>query len=177
MTKYRTTWIFGAVIGALCVVCAVSAMYLLEARASAWDAEANLARMTKLVERIEELRKLEDQAQMQGEQKIENSQAWIELARAVAINEQQISEISRLPLQKLKSANYSRDDVVLRVNSVSAEQVATFLVKCIEVTSGYQPTSVHLRKMPSNSQADERWSSELVLTRILYTATNQTPGK
>jgi len=177
MKDTKATWVFGACIGVLLVACGVSALRLVEARAAAQDAQENLGRIEDLAERVEELRKLQDRALVQGQQQIESSQTWIEQARTAGIGEQQITEINRLPLQKLKSSNYSRRDVVLRIGGVTAEQIARFLLRCDETAIGYHATSIHMRKVQGNTEPIDRWSAELILTRLLYTATNQTPGK
>ena len=170
-------WLLPVTVIVLTALTVGSVLRLSDAKAGALDARENLARVAALANRIEALRKSQNRALVQGEQKIESSKNWIQYAQAVQITERQITKIERLPLKKVGNTEYSRDDVFMQISSVSPTQLVAFLLKCEDAQVGYQATSVHLSRGTKPAGDKEVWNADLLLTRILYTATNPTPGR
>ncbi len=157
------------------IACVSGVLRLLEAHAAAGDAATNLARLDLLRTAILSLRKMEDRAQVQEKSKGESTKALIGYARNASIKETQITEIERIPLQKLDNSSYQRDDVFIRFKDVNAETLISFLVNCSDPVAGYAPVSVHLRAQPRSEQVKhDVWTAELVLTRVLFAAKNPT---
>lgn len=177
MKSTREGWLLAGLVIALAVITVASVLRLNEAKAGALDAHDNLARITALANRIYTLRKSQNRAMVQGEQKVESSKNWIQYAQSVQIAERQIVKIERLPLKRIEKTEYSRDDVFMEINAVTATQLVAFLLKCEDAQIGYQATSVHLSRPGNAPAAQDLWNADLLLTRMLYTATNPTPGR
>lgn len=177
MIATRSTWLAACGVTLLVVGTMASLLRLGDAKAAAADARANLDRIAALARRIELLRKSENRAAVQGEQKVESSKSWIEYAQGAQISERQISKIERLPLKEVGNTDYSRDDVFIQIKGISAKQLVQFLLKCESVDVGYQSSSVHLSRVPAAPGERDLWNADLVLTRMLFTATNPTPGR
>lgn len=149
-------------------------LQLVQSHAAAQDARANLHRMEELRERVIQLRTLDSQALAIGEQPIESTGAWVNYGRSANIPETKFAEINRLPMSKIEKTPYSRDDVFLRLTDVTAEQVVKFATTCSDASIGYSVVSVHFIPAGAQNSDSEAWNVSLVLTRILYTATNDT---
>ncbi len=169
----RLTWGLGGLAGATFVMCLIGGVRLGEARAAADDAANNLLRMQRLVQEIETLRKLDNNAHSQGEQAVESSQAFSKYAEAAGIASKSIADIERHPIKQFDGTSYRRDDVGIRLEGVSAEQIVRFLIQCGDASVGYSADSVLMREFSSNTGGEERWTANLILTRILYVATNR----
>lgn len=177
MKTLHSSWLAACLVTLLVALTLASVLHLSDAKAAANDAHANLARVTALASRIQELRKSENRAVVHGEQQIESSKNWVERAQAAQIPEHQISKIDPLPPKKIGNTDYSRDDVFIELKGVTAHQLLEFLLKCEAGEDGYQSSSVHLSRVPNAPSDRDLWNADLVLTRMLFTATNPTPGR
>lgn len=177
MIVVRSSWLAACMVILLVVGTLASLLRLSDAKAAAVDARANLDRITSLARQIEVLRRSADRAAVRGEQKDESSKNWIEYAQSAQILERQISKIDPLPLKKLGNTDYSREDVSIQIKGITAKQLIQFLLKCESVDVGYHSSSVHLSSVPSAAVERDLWNADLVLTRMLFTATNPTPGR
>lgn len=151
-------------------VCIWLSLELGDARASAEDAMGNLARIKKLQNEIEELRKLDSNAHLEGEQPTESTSTWVRYATQAGIGDSQFVDIKRLPLTAIPDTAYSRDDVFLWISDLNVPQVVQFLLRCSQTDIGYTPTSVRLVAKPGSQGEVEQWDAKLVLTRLLFTA-------
>ncbi|MEZ6137062.1 MAG: hypothetical protein R3C53_19380 [Pirellulaceae bacterium] len=158
------------------IACMLAWLHLVESAAAARDAAENLARIEAYEAQILVLRNLDSNAHLVGEQPTEATGAWVELAKSAGISEKQLIEINRLPLSKIEKTAYSRDDVFIRLDAVTAEQVVKFCLLCSNASFSYSPLSVQFSATRASVAEGklETWNTTLVLTRILYTATNET---
>jgi hypothetical protein len=155
------------------VVCVLGWLHLAGAKASAQDAAANATQMRAYETQILQLRSLDSNVHLLGEQPVETTSSWVNFAKTAGIAERQLAEINRLSLQKIEKTSYSRDDVFIRLNAVTVEQVVSFCLQCSDASVGYSPLSVHLSAGRGGKGEPETWIATLILTRILYTATNE----
>jgi hypothetical protein len=155
------------------VLCIMSYLWFVEAKAAAASAKANTLRMSSLQKSILQLRAVDERAPFVGERDVENSEAFISYAKEAGISEGQITSFERQPLKQMKNKNYMRDDIFLKLSNASIYKVTQLLCRCSKSDVGYSPTSVHLRAELDKLGNQEVWAAELLLTRVLFTATKQ----
>lgn len=146
-----------------------------DAREAYVDSQRNLNHMQAMVEDIQRLRVQASTAQLVGEQPKQTIKPWVE--RALRVGVAQPSNFVGSPLQPIPNSNYSQESVALALQDVTLLQAVQFLADTQD-NSGYVPTVIDLRAStvkPNSSSKDERWTANLVLTRLIYTAINQ-PG-
>lgn len=166
----HSRWLAAGATVFACVICLLAWLHMQDSVVAARDAVDNLRHMQQLQASIVELRSHNANAHLAGEQPMESSSSWVEYGKAAGINENHITEISRLPVQPIKGTAYSSDQVFLRLKDVSAQQVIELLVACRSAGIGYSPLSVHFESKRGSQATPELWSVALVLTRLLYTA-------
>jgi hypothetical protein len=150
----------------------IAFLNLREAREAYIDTHTNLEQMQGMVIEIKQLRVQASTAQLIGEQPKQTIQPWVERASRVGIA--QPSNFVGSPLQPIAKSEYSQESVTLTLPDVTLQQTIKFLTE-LNDSSEYVPTVVDLRASSTSSSTalDERWTANLVLTRLIYTAINQ----
>jgi hypothetical protein len=151
----------------------IALLNLQEAREAYVDSQRNLQKMQAMVDEIEFLRAQANTAQLLGEQPKQTIKPWTD--RASRIGAAQPSSFSGSPLQPIAKSDYSQESVSLALEDVTLKQAIQFLTDSND-SSGYIPTVVDLRASaikPSSPSDEERWTANLILTRLIYTAINQ----
>lgn len=146
---------------------------LRDARASYHDAQRNLEAMQAMVDDIEQLRRQASTVQLVGEQTKQELRPWVERASRAGLG--QPSNFMASALKPIDKSDYSQEDVALTLQDASLPQMITFLTDSNDSTE-YIPTVIDIRSTgnkDAKSAEQERWTVNLVLTRLIYTAINR----
>lgn len=137
------------------------------------EATENLQRMRKLAGEIRHLQQLSRTAYVEGEQPKQAIQPWLDCAKSVGIDKQ-LSDFSGSRLIPISNTDYSQEQVFIRLDRVSCDQVFRFLSNAAQQQKEYVPVSMELQSLPKSSkEAQEIWTANLILTRLVFTAMNR----
>lgn len=157
----------------------IAGFRLVESRASARDARANLRTCQVMADQIGLLR---EQDMIASETNVSTEMlnaAILELISKVGIPERQITEINRVPSVAIPETEYLREDVVVSLAGITIRNAVEIMLQASESELGAVPTS--LRIVPARSGArhpasGERWHVELMLTHLVFAATSKQGG-
>ena len=158
-------------IGAL----AVGWLSFSQARSGYEDVTRNTMRLERISKEVQELRELASQvASNEGETSLEPS-TWIAMGSSVGINQNQMAEITEIPVQAIPNSEYDRHSTLIRLDNITLASLVSFLQKVHEDIPGMRTELVRFTDPAPNASSsgqpqDERWKVNLLLTQLVFNA-------
>lgn len=189
MNKRYAMWIALPLFCALCML-TFGVLHLIESKKSLADAYTNTKEVYRLCATIEQLRGESRQAVSSDERKAGDTRHILDLLPSSKIPVQSVQKLESLGMKRIEKSEYLRDDVSLTIASITMTQAAEFCIRCAKSDAGYVVTQIRLSRpkvnigirstdSPSPTATDplEHWDVELLLTRLVYQATNPSPKR
>lgn len=166
-------WLLISLHCVLLAVMVIAALRMNEAKASLADSQINLRAGEQLALEIKQLRGLKSIADEETDISSLSNIRIMEIVRQLGMNESQVRTLKRLVPAPIDGTDYQHQDVSIRLNGVTLEQVFQFLLQVEQGPSSAKATSLRLdmaRSSGRETQSDERWNAQLTLTQLLYLA-------